>query len=231
MQAPGIRIGAGESTYGLGWQTKMLGGVPVIAHSGDHPNAHTLIFIEPASRRGAVLLMNSQNMLAQFGAFSEIQEGVARLLAGREPRATTTLRLPTLYLIIDAVLGILFVLALWPLLRRRRWEQRLQQQQTAGALRLRWVRLRLAWEIGLPLTLLVGVRLLLHALGAQSWAEGLLLFPDFGAGLWAFSLLMLLTGALHLIGLRRVVQRNDNAHPGRVHSTFLGEPGQTTYVQ
>ncbi len=58
-----------------------------VSHAGDHPNAHTLIFIQPGTRRGAALLMNSQNMLAQFGAYQEIEAGVARLLswAGASP--------------------------------------------------------------------------------------------------------------------------------------------------
>lgn len=200
MQASGVAVGQSQATYRLGWRTTTLGGVPVIAHPGDHPNVHTLIFIEPASRRGAVLLINGQNMLAQFGAFEEIEAGIAQLLAGHEPPPITALRLPTLYLIIDVVLAILLALTLWPLLRLRRWEARL----TGGQLRMSWITLRLLWEFGLPVTLLVGARLLLHALGAQSWAEGLLLLPDFGAWLWAFSLLIMLTGALHLISLRRV---------------------------
>lgn len=210
MQAPGVPIGDGQRTYGLGWQTKTLGGVPVITHSGDHPNFHTLVLLDPASRRGAVMLINAQNMLAQFGAFGEIEAGVAQLLAGQEPTLATTPRLPTLYLIIDAVLGALLVLALWSLLRLRRWQQRLHQYQAARQLRLWQVGLRLAGEIVLPLTLLVGARLLLHVLGAQSWAEGLLLFPDFGAWLWAFSLLMLLTATARLVLLLRTRRHNHN---------------------
>lgn len=210
MQAPGVAVGESQDTYGLGWRTTTLGGVPVIAHPGDHSNFHTLIFMEPASRRGAVLLMNAQNMLAQFGAFREIEAGVARLLAGQEATGAAALRLPMLYLMIDVVLGGLLVLALWPLLRLRRWQQRLRQQQIAGQLRLRWVNLRLAWEIGLPVLLLVGVRLLLYALGAQSWAEGLLLFPDFGAWLGTVALLMLLTATARLVLLLRALRRNNN---------------------
>lgn len=195
MQAPGVAVEQSQDTYGLGWRTTTRGGVPVIAHPGDHPNVHTLLFMEPASRRGAVLLINGQNMLAQFGAFGEIEAGVARLLADQEPLPATGLRLPTLYLIIDAVLVLFLLLAIWPLLRLRQWQAR----RAEGRLRTPWVRLRLLWEFGLPVILLGGGRLLLHALGAQSWAEGLLLFPDFGLWLWTFSLLMGLTGALHLI--------------------------------
>lgn len=209
MHAPGVPIGPGQGKYGLGWVTRALGGVPTVQHTGDHPNVHTLIFIEPATQRGAVLLVNAQNMLASGGAFKEIEAGVARLLAGQEPAPASSLSLPSLYLIIDVVLGSLLVLALWPLLRMRRWTQWLRQQQTAGRLRRLRIGLRLAWEWGLPLTLLIGGRLLLHALGAQSWAEGLLLFPDFGAWLWLFSLLVLLTGATRLVLLWRVLRGND----------------------
>jgi hypothetical protein len=131
------------------------------------------------------------NMLAPFGAFGEIEAGIARLLAGQGPPPITALRLPMIYLIIDVVLAILLALALWPL--RRRWEARLAE----GQLHMPWITLRLLWKFGLPVTLLAGARRLLHALGAQSWAEGLLLFLDFGAWLWAFSLLLMLTGVRH----------------------------------
>jgi CubicO group peptidase (beta-lactamase class C family) len=207
MQAPGVTIGTGPATYGLGWRNEALGGVPVIMHSGDHPNFHTLLLIEPVSRRGAVLLMNAQNMLAQFGTFPEIQAGVARLLAEQTPAAPSALSLPTLYLIVDAGLSSLLLLALWPLLRLHRWGQWLWQQQATTPLLLWRVGLRLGWEFALPLTLLIGARLLLHALGAQSWAEGLLLFPDFGAWLWVFSLLILLTAMTRLAILLHTIHR------------------------
>ena len=209
MHAPGVPIGPERGTYGLGWSTRAIGGVPTVQHAGDHPNFHTLIFIEPETRRGAVLLVNAQNMLANGGAFKEIEAGVARLLAGQEPAPASSLSLPSLYLMIDVMLGGLLILALWPLLRMRRWAQWLRQQQTAGQLRLLRIGLRLGWEFALPLTLLIGARLLLHALGAQSWAEGLLLFPDFGAWLWLFSLLVLLTGATRLVIMWRVLRGND----------------------
>ena len=68
-----------------------------------------------------MLLLNSQNMLAQFGAFKEIEEGIARLLAGQMPTQAASLSLRQLYLIVDSVLGGLLVLALWPLLPFQLW--------------------------------------------------------------------------------------------------------------
>ena len=199
MQAPGVATGAGEETYGLGWKTGSLGGAPAVFHTGDHPNARTLVFIEPETRRGAVLLMNASGWLPTFGTFKEIEVGVARLLAEQEPDPESRLSLRTLYLIIDAVLGGLFALALWPLVRLRSWSERLRRQPAVGRWRVLRISLRLLWEFGLPLTLLIGVCLLLRALGVLSWAEVLLIFPDVGAWLWAISLLMLFTGVVRLV--------------------------------
>jgi hypothetical protein len=186
--------------------------VTAIYHTGEHPDAHTLVFSEPHARRGAVLLMNANNIPALVTAFPEIQNGVVRLLAGQEPAPVSSLSLPILYLIVDVVLGGLLALALWPIVRMRRWEQQLRQRQQAERLRLWWSGLRLASEIGVPVALLAGARLLLHMLGAQSWAEGLSLFPDFGTWLWAISLLMLLTATIRLVMLRRLLRQRNYAH-------------------
>jgi hypothetical protein len=206
MHAPGVAIGAGEKTYGLGWMTGSVGGVPIVYHTGDHPDAHTMMFIEPSTRRGAVLLMNANNIPALLTAYEEIQNGVARLLAEQEP-TPAGLRLGVLYLLVDVVLGGFFVLVLRPLLRLRHWEQRLRQGYPLQRGRLLRTGLRLGWEFGLPLVLLLGVRLLIGvAFGTQSWGEILLLFPDFGAWLWAMSLLLLLTGAIRFMLLLRVLR-------------------------
>ena len=211
MHAPGVATGAGDQTYGLGWKTGSLGGMPTVNHSGDHPNTHTLVFIQPETRRGAVLLMNASGWLPTFGTFKGIEEGVARLLAEQEPAPTPSMRLGTLYLIVDAVLAGLFALALWPLLRLRSWEQRLRQHHPVGRLRLLGISLRLVWEFGAPLTLLVGVRLVLRAvIGTQSWGEDLLVFPDIGAWLWAISLVMLLTGVIRVTLLLRALRHRDD---------------------
>jgi H+/Cl- antiporter ClcA len=64
------------------------------------------------------------------------------------------------------------------------------------------------------LTLLIGARLLLHSLGAQSWYEGLLAFPDFGAWLWAIALVVLLTGVLRGLLVRRAWRPPDRERSG-----------------
>ncbi len=203
MQGRGVATGpgAGAGAYGLGLVSAPIGGVPVLQHGGVHADVRTLVFLEPETGRGAVLLMNSFSFLASVGAFKEVEEGVVRLVAGQEPAAPSSVSLPALYVIVDAVLGALLVLSLWPLLRMRRWHARLRRDATSGRIgRMQLLRLglRLAWELAVPIALLAGARLALHAAGAQSWAEGFAVFPDLGAWLWVVSLLLLVTGALRL---------------------------------
>jgi hypothetical protein len=173
--------------------------VPAIQHYGDNFYYHALVFIEPQTRRGAVLLMNSNGLVPVMSAFKQIEEGVAQLLAGQEPAGASSMTLGWLYLGIDAVLGGLLALALWPIARMRRWERQLQQSHAVGWLRWLGISLRLGWELGMPVTLLIGVRLLLGAnLGAQSWEELWLVFPDFTKWLWTIALVMLLGGVIRL---------------------------------
>jgi hypothetical protein len=96
-----------------------------------------------------------------------------------------------------------------------------------GRRRLLRIGLRLVGEFGVPLTLLIGARLLLGVMGAQSWDEGLLLFPDLGAWLWAISLLVLLTGATRLVLTLRVL-RHANGERGMAAPEALPTRGHLT---
>lgn len=210
MHTPAVAVGAGEDTYGMGWNIGPLGGVPAIHHDGVNFEFHSLVFIEPQTRRGAVLLVNSFGIVPYVSAFKEIEQGVARLLAELEP-APASMSLRMLYLAINAPLLISLVLALWPLVRLRHWYQRLREQQMIGRTRLSRVSLRIAWELGMPIVLLAGVRLVLHRMGAQSWAEGIAVYPDLGIWLWTFALLVLVTGTIRLLLVLRLLRHGGPA--------------------
>jgi CubicO group peptidase (beta-lactamase class C family) len=217
MQAPGVPTPGGEM-YGLGLVRGSIGGVPIIHHDGVHANTRTFLFFEPETGRGAVLLISSWGLLAD-STFTEIEAGVARLLAGQEPAPASSLSVPTLYLIIDVVFAGLLALALWPLLRLRRWDQRLRQRREAGR---RWrlrVGLRMGWEVILPLALLTGARLALDTLGAQSWYQGLTFLPDLLVWLWTICLVMLLTGILRAAIVIRARRRKTEARSVRVSAS------------
>jgi hypothetical protein len=207
MQAPGVPTGTKGEMYGLGWERSPLGGVPVIRHAGTHADFYGVAFIEPKTRRGAVLMFNAFGTLAALTAYGEIEAGVARLLVGQEPDPASSMTLGRLYLIVDAVLGLLMALALVPLLRLRRWAGRLRERHRVGKPVFLRFGLRLVWELGLPLLLLIGGRLFIgENLGAQSWAEITMGFPDFTLWLWAVSLVIGLTGALRLATTIRVLR-------------------------
>jgi hypothetical protein len=165
----------------------------------------------------AVLLFNSMSFLAD-SAVIPMKVGVARLLAGQEP-APTSLSLPTLYLIVDGVLATLLALAALPLLRLRRWDRRLRQNYLAGRLRRVLVGLRLGWEIGVPVLLLGGIRLLLGSQGIQSWYLILTVFPDLTIWLWTLSLIMLVTGVLRAALLIRARRRKAEVRGIRVSAS------------
>ena len=172
-----------------------------------------MAFIEPQTRRGAVVMFNAFGMPAAVTAYTEVEAGVARLLVGQEPAPASSLTLGRLYLIVDAVLAGILALALLPLLRMRRWTKRLQQRHQEGRPRLLRVGLRLVWELGLPLVLLIGARVLIvSGMGAQSWSEFLMGFPDFTMWFWAVSLVILLTGVIRLAITLRVLRRGEGRH-------------------
>ena len=131
-----------------------------------------------------------------------LQDGLARLLAGQAPQATPSLT--TFYLIFDGVLAVLLALAIFPLLRLRRWSSRFGQRRH----RLVRLGLRLTWEVALPVALLLGVPLFTSsALGVTNWYEILLLWPDVGSWILAISALLLLTSILRAVLAIRVLRR------------------------
>jgi CubicO group peptidase (beta-lactamase class C family) len=220
MQEPGVPAGAGGVRYGLGWQQASLGGVPTVQHAGDNYYGHGIAFLQPGTRRGAVILSNGNGVLPRAAAFAPIEAGVARILAGQQA-PLSGLGLRGSYLILDVALGALLLLALMPLLRLRRWGRRLRDDRSAGRTRTVRTVIRGGLEIALPVAVLATARLLLHVLGAQSWAEGLAFFPDTGPWLWAVCLVVMVTGVLRLT-LARTVGRRPTASEVSEETTTHG---------
>jgi CubicO group peptidase (beta-lactamase class C family) len=198
MQTPGTQRG-GNGGYGLGWVIAPVGDVPAVWHDGVAYNYHSMLLMQPETKRGVVLLANAFGLVAYESAYKEIEAGIARLMAGLEPASGSRVSLTTTYLMIDAILAGLMALALWPLLHIRRWYARLSKQHPAGRQRLGWAVVRAVWEIGFGLVILIAVRVVLvTGLGAQSWLEVLAAFPDFVVWVWGFALASLLSGAIRI---------------------------------
>lgn len=199
MQTPGIDR-ANDGGYGFGWVISPVGDVPAVWHDGVNVNYHSLLLMQPETRRGVVMLMNSFGIVAYESAYKEIEEGVVRLFTDQEPASDSTWSFGTIYLVIDVILAVILAIAATPLLRMRHWHRWLRERQQAGRLPLIRVSLRAAWEIGLALAFLIVIRLLVVTgiFGGQSWYEVLTVFPDFVLWIWALALVVFFTGVIRL---------------------------------
>src|SRR5256712_175332 len=163
MHAPAVPRDGGSGSYGMGWVNGPLAGVPAIWHGGNIAHFHALLLIEPQTHWGAILLVNANSVIPP--GLDSLDAGVTRLLAGQTPQASTSLT--TVYLILDGVLVVLSALALWPLLRLRRWSGRFEQRQRRRPQFIRlW--LRLTWDAALPVAILLGASLFASLLSVTS---------------------------------------------------------------
>ena len=197
MQVPGTERGSDDG-YGFGWVISPVGDVPSVWHDGVNPNFHSILLMQPGTRRGMVMLVNSFGIVAYESAYKEIETGVARILAGMEPDEPSQ-SLGNLYLLIDALLAGLLTIVLWPLIRIQKWNHWLLERLQAGKSPMIRASLRSVWEIGFALLLLIGFRVfIINGMGAQSWYEFFAVFPDFVVWIWVFSLTILITGLLRM---------------------------------
>jgi CubicO group peptidase (beta-lactamase class C family) len=202
MHAPAVPREGGSGSYGMGWVNGPLAGVPAIWHGGNITHFHALLLIEPQTHWGAILLVNANSVIPP--GLDSLDAGVTRLLAGQTPQASTSLT--TFYLILDGVLVVLSALALWPLLRLRRWSRKFEQRQQRRPQFLR-LGLRLTWDVALPVAILLGVPLFTSLLGATSWYWILIVWPDLGSWILAICALLLLTAVLRAVLAIRVLRR------------------------
>jgi hypothetical protein len=189
----------------MGWINGPVAGVPAIWHDGNHFHFHALLLIEPQTHWGAILLVNADTLTPPWKTpLQSLDAGVTRLLAGQTPQ--DSMSLTTLYLILDGILVVLSALAVFPLLRLRRWSSRFEQRQRRWPQFLR-LGLRLTWDVALPVALLLGASLFGSLIGAINWYEILLGWPDLGSWILAICALLLLTGILRAVLAIRVLRR------------------------
>jgi hypothetical protein len=205
MHAPAVAITQGEgmgSSYGMGWINGPHAGVPAIWHDGENYNFHALLLIEPETHWGVILLVNANSLIPP--GLTSLDDGVTRLLVGQPPQAS--LSLTTLYLIIDSVLVVLSALAVFPLLRLRRWSRRFEQRQQRSPQFIR-LGLRLTWDLALPLVLALGVFSFVSTMSGATFYDVWIGWPDLSSWLLAICTLLLLTGILRAVLAIRVLRR------------------------
>src|SRR6266571_2703486 len=202
MHAPAVPQEGGSGSYGMGWLNGSLAGVPAIWHGGNIAHFHALLLIEPQTHWGAILLVNANSVIPP--GLEPLDAGVTRLLAGQTPQ--DSMSLTTFYLILDGVLAVLLALAVFPLLRLRRWSRKFEQRQQRRPQFIR-LGLRLSWDVALPVAILLGASLFASLFGATSWYWILLVWPDLGSWILAICALLLLTAVLRAVLAIRVLRR------------------------
>jgi hypothetical protein len=116
--------------------------------------------------------------------------------------------------------------ALVSLLQIGRWWQVQQQRKAERTWRPWWIGLRLVAGFVLPIMLLVGARLVLHIMGAQSWLEGFNLLTDVILWIWAIALLFLLTATLRLVLFWQLLKIPQTRRDLYVYATTNGFAGK-----
>ena len=86
---PGAPPGEG---YGMGWIVEPWQDTRVLRHGGSLENFRAFAWLLPAHDYGFVVLMNQNSFVPAMLAYSEIPEGIARLLIGRDPETGLSMR-------------------------------------------------------------------------------------------------------------------------------------------
>jgi CubicO group peptidase (beta-lactamase class C family) len=87
MHQPAVREGSKEVFYGMGWETRSLGGVPVLRHNGTNANFYADMVLDPEGRWGVVILANFDSLNLNGGRLQGLSSGVISLLHGQAPPA------------------------------------------------------------------------------------------------------------------------------------------------
>ena len=85
MHRPAVREGDKDDFYGMGWETRSLGGVPVVRHDGTNSNFYADMVLEPEGRWGVVILTNFDSFNLNGGRVQGLSSGVINLLQGQAP--------------------------------------------------------------------------------------------------------------------------------------------------
>ncbi len=106
MHRPTVATWKHDTAYGMGWEIGPIAGIPAIWHEGSIFNYHTNMMLIPSSSSGFVLLENIYSGPDE-GRLNQIAEGIALLLAGKDPPPMASNR--NLKLAYGAMFLVLFI--------------------------------------------------------------------------------------------------------------------------
>jgi CubicO group peptidase (beta-lactamase class C family) len=120
MQTPPNGV---ASNYGMGWVASEVNGTQTIEHNGVLSTFYAEAVLLPKSGYGFALLYNEYALNASILAFPALKDGMVALLTGQKP-ADGGMTVPTLGYYVAAISMLGIGLAIWSLLRLRRWQSR-----------------------------------------------------------------------------------------------------------
>ena len=170
--------------YGMGWFIGATSGVSTIAHDGYTANFRAEMVMVPSQGWGIVILVNAYGFIALSTALDQMTQGVTSLLMSHQP-PPERISFSLLYISIDLAILLLSALQIWLLLKVFCWRKRVEHLKRQPGVLLTHALLRVAWEIVVPLLLVIGLPLLLNT----PWPVMLLYQPDIISWLMAMMLL------------------------------------------
>ena len=178
MLEPAVREGTKDIFYGMGWETRSVGGAPVVRHDGTNANFYADMALDPDGRWGVVILTNFDSLNLNGGRLQGLSSGVISLLRGQAPPEVPTPHHPllaTAMFLVAAITGLMLLSIVYSVLLLRRWRTRPESRPRGP-----WA---VTVRVGLPLTATViwGLSLLfVFPRLAYPLAPTMLIVPDLG---------------------------------------------------
>jgi CubicO group peptidase (beta-lactamase class C family) len=198
-------VSTNEGYYGMGWESSVIDGVPVVHHNGTLPNAYARLVLFPEQRTGIVVLANATSLVA-LPRLDALAIGVESMLGGRTPRPVTENRL------FEGVAILSVAVVLFQIL----WLLRSVARMRQSARRPRGRR-GLAWHVAMPLALnLAWATLILVGLPLAfglSLGDTVFIVGDVGYLLAGSAAVALMWGVLQAVLTWRGLRTADSALP------------------
>ena len=124
MHQPAVREGDRDIFYGMGWESRILAGVPVVRHKGTNANFYADMVLDKEGGWGIVVLANLDSLNFNGGRVQGLTAGVLSLLRGETPPDVPMPHHPLLAsatLLIAAVTVLMLSSMVWTLATMRRW--------------------------------------------------------------------------------------------------------------
>jgi CubicO group peptidase (beta-lactamase class C family) len=204
--------------YAMGWFIGATGGVPTIAHDGYTANFSAEMVMVPIQDWGIVLLVNAYGLIAFSTALDQITQGVTSLLVGQQP-PPERISFSLFYISIDLAIVLLSALHLWLLVQVCCWHKRVEHLKRHPGAPLAHTLLLVAWEIGVPLMLVLALPRLLET----PWPVMLLYQPDITSWLVGMLLLSASTGLTRTVLAILVYRKRQDQRRPVVQAIRLAE--------